>query len=116
MLLNMIIGRYFLGGSGLSGVENDGYTTFIGREIDYQEILRVIVVPGTQRRMINDKPITFPSIGLTRECKAWYYFLGARLMPVRHFSDINKDRAVLLYYIVTGKSLDLGKFLSSHIM
>ena len=37
-------------------------------------------------------------------------------MPIRHFNDINKDRAVLLYCIVTGKSLDLGKFLSSHIM
>ena len=37
-------------------------------------------------------------------------------MPVRHFSDINKQWAVLLYSIVTGKSLDLGKFLSSHII
>ena len=35
---------------------------------------------------------------------------------MRHFSDINKERAVLLYSIVTGKSLDLGKFLSSHII
>ena len=61
--------------------------------------------------MSDDKPVTFPSIGLTRECKAWYYFLAARLMPLRHFSDINKERAMLLYSIVTGKSLDLGKFL-----
>ena len=56
------------------------------------------------------------SIGLTKECKVWYYFLGARLMPVRHFSDSNKDRALLLYCVVTGKSLNLGKFISSHIV
>ena len=37
-------------------------------------------------------------------------------MPVRHFSDITRDRAVLLYCLVTEKSLDLGKFLSSYIM
>ena len=37
-------------------------------------------------------------------------------MPVRHFSDITRDRAVLLYCLITEKSLDLGKFLSSHIM
>ena len=66
--------------------------------------------------MSNDKPVTFPSIGLTRECKAWYYFLGARLMLVRHFSDINEEQVVLIYSIVTGKYLDLGKFLSSHII
>ena len=66
--------------------------------------------------MTDDKPITLLSIGLTKECKAWYYFLGAKLMPMRHFSDITKDRVVLLYCLVTEKSLDLGKFLSSHIM
>ena len=37
-------------------------------------------------------------------------------MLVRHFSDINEERVVLIYSIVTGKSLDLGKFLSSHII
>ena len=37
-------------------------------------------------------------------------------MPVRHFSDVNKDRAVLLYCLMTGKSLDVGKFISSQIV
>ena len=37
-------------------------------------------------------------------------------MLVRHFNDITKDRVVLLYCLVAEKSLDLGKFLSSHIM
>ena len=37
-------------------------------------------------------------------------------MLFRHFSDINKDREVLFYCIVTRKSLDLGKFISSHIV
>ena len=35
---------------------------------------------------------------------------------VRHFSDINKDKAILLYCLVTGKSLDVGRFISSHIV
>lgn len=66
--------------------------------------------------MMDGKPVTFHGIGLTRECKACYYFLGAWLMPVRHFSDITKERVVLLYAIVTEKSIDLRKFLSSHIL
>ena len=78
--------------------------------------MRVIAVLGTQWKLTNDKPVTLPSIRLTNEYKAWYYFFGARLMPVRHFSDFNKDRVVLLYCLVTGKSLDLGKLISSHIV
>ena len=100
----------------LPDIENDDYTAFLGGEIDYQEVLRTIVVPSTQWKMLDDKPVTFPSIGLTRECKAWYYFLAVRLVLVRHFNDINKERVVLLYSIVIGKSLYLGKFLSSHII
>ena len=66
--------------------------------------------------MTDGKPVTFPSIGLTSKCKAWYYFLGAWLMPIWHFSDITKERVVLLYAIVTKKSVALGNFLSSHII
>ena len=100
----------------LPNIERDGYTEFIGKQIDYEEILQEIAVPGTKWKLTNDKPITLPSIGLTKECKAWYYFVGARLMHVRHFSDITKDRAILLYCLVTGKSLDAGKFILSHIV
>ena len=66
--------------------------------------------------MTDGKLVTFLSIRLTRECKAWYYFLGARLMPVWHFSDITKERVVLIYAIVIKKSIYLGKYLCSHII
>ena len=32
----------------LLDIENDGYTAFISRQIDYQEILREIAIPGTK--------------------------------------------------------------------
>ena len=38
------------------------------------------------------------------------------MILVRHFNDITKEMVVLLYAIVTEKSIDLGKFLSSHIL
>lgn len=85
----------------LQDIENDEYHAFLGGEIDYHEVIRTITVPGTQWKMTDGKPITFPSIGLTRECKAWYYFLGARLIPVRNFIDITKEWVVLLYALVT---------------
>ena len=67
-------------------IDRDEYTAFIGRQIDYQDILQRIVVPGTQWRMTDDKPITFPSIGLTKVCKAWYYFWGARFVNPKTFT------------------------------
>ena len=100
----------------LPDIERDGYTEFVGKQIDYEEIIREIAVPGTKWKLTDDKPITFLSIGLTRDCKGLYYFVGARLMPVRHFGDINKDRAIILYCLMTGKSLDVGRFISSHIV
>ena len=100
----------------LPDIEKDGYTEFISRQIDYEEILQEIAVPGTKWKLTDDKPINLPSIGLTKECKAWYYFVGARLMPIQHFSDITKDKAIILYCLVTGKSLDVGRFISSHIV
>ena len=106
------INRFFK----LPDIENDGYTQFIGKQVDFEEIIHEIAVPGTTWKLTDDRPITFKSIGLTKNCKALHYFLGARLMPVRHFSDINKDRAILLYCLMTGKSLDVGRFISSHIV
>ena len=38
----------------LPDIENDDYTAFLAGEIDYQEVLRTIVVPGTQWRMSDD--------------------------------------------------------------
>ena len=38
----------------LPDIENDDYTAFLGGKIDYQEVLRTIVVPSTQWRMSDD--------------------------------------------------------------
>ena len=38
----------------LPDIENDDYIAFLGGKIDYQEVLRTIVVPGTQWRMSDD--------------------------------------------------------------
>ena len=38
----------------LPDIENDDYTAFLCGKIDYKEVLRTIVVPGTQWRMSDD--------------------------------------------------------------
>ncbi|KAL5544755.1 hypothetical protein UlMin_008539 [Ulmus minor] len=46
----------------LPDIEMDGYTEFIGKQIDYEEILQEIVVPGTKWKLTDDKPINFLKI------------------------------------------------------
>ena len=46
----------------LPDIENDEYTAHLSGEIDYQEVLRTIAVPGTEWKMTYGKPVTFPSI------------------------------------------------------
>ena len=74
------------------------------------------MVLGTQWKLTDGKPVTFPSSGSTKECKTWHYFVGTQMMPVRHFSNVTRERVVLLYALVTKMSIDLGVFLSSTII
>ncbi|GMN68009.1 hypothetical protein TIFTF001_037068 [Ficus carica] len=52
---------------------------------------------------------------LDKHTKAWLYFIGAKLMPITHFSDVTKDRAILLYDILSGKSIDVGRLIQQSI-
>ena len=61
----------------LQDIENDEYHAFLGGKIDFHEVLQTVTVLGTQWKVTDDKPVTFPSIKLIKECKAWYYFMSA---------------------------------------
>ena len=48
--------------------------------------------------------------------KAWHLFIRARMMPITYFSDVYKDRVVLLYAIQAGKSIDVSLMMQSLIL
>lgn len=45
---------------------------------------------------------------LSRYGKAWYSFICAKMIPITHVSDVVKERAVLLFAIMKGKTIDVG--------
>ena len=59
--------------------------------------------------------ITFPVCYMCREFKAWHYFIAAKLMPVSHMSTVIAKRAFLLYAILTGWTIDIGRVISDTI-
>ncbi|EOX93875.1 Uncharacterized protein TCM_002866 [Theobroma cacao] len=60
-------------------------------------------------------PVSFKSIQLHGAYKCWLYFVVARMLPVKHVSDITKDKALLLYCILIGKAIDIGRLIYNTI-
>ena len=51
-----------------------------------------------------------------KRSKIWYYFVGTRFMPSAHLSDVAQDRAILIYCILSGKTIDVGSILHAFIL
>lgn len=62
-----------------------------------------------------DKKVSFPHTTLSRYEKAWYNFICANLMSIRHQSDVTKERAILLYAIVSNKKVNVGLIINVSI-
>ena len=53
---------------------------------------------------------------LTKNAEIRHYFVGARFMPSSHLSDVTRDRAILIYCILSSKSIDIGSILHTSIL
>ncbi|GMN59387.1 hypothetical protein TIFTF001_028471 [Ficus carica] len=63
------------------------------------------------------EPLSLPKATLRDQyTKAWHAFVFAWFYPSSHTSDVTKDRALLLYAILTGKSIDVGWVMHATIM
>ncbi|KAG8369557.1 hypothetical protein BUALT_Bualt14G0025800 [Buddleja alternifolia] len=61
-------------------------------------------------------PTSFSSGALTREMRAWHYFVCARLLPSSNTSNVHVKRAGLLYDISTGLGIDVGEVIMNNIL
>ena len=53
---------------------------------------------------------------MTEEAKVWFYFLSSVLMPSKNLSIVRQDEAVLLYAILKGYKISLGKLIGKSII
>ena len=61
--------------------------------------------------MSNGEACSVKASTLTKDAKIWYYFVGARFMPSLHLNDVTKDQAILIYCILSGKTINVGSIL-----
>ena len=67
------------------------------RSLDYAKILKKVAVTNTAwRRKRDGELLDIPRGRLTKEAKAWFYFINSRLIPFKHVSTLYKDKAIFL--------------------
>ncbi|PIN07716.1 hypothetical protein CDL12_19711 [Handroanthus impetiginosus] len=63
-----------------------------------------------------NEPIHFPCTTLTFAADNWLRFVSARLLPSSHTSEVTRERAVMIYAILTDVPFDIGHFLHKSIL
>ncbi|KAH1097398.1 hypothetical protein J1N35_014319 [Gossypium stocksii] len=76
-----------------------------------QEILEELTVPGSKWTVSKQGIQTCQREYLTPLTKVWFYFIHFSLMPSSHETTISLERIVLLYSILTRKTIDVGKII-----
>lgn len=95
--------------------EEDEYVKFIEGQIDFGAVINRLCKPGSQWVMSNGKPRHLMKADMTKEATAWTYFVCANLLPVSHVSSITVERVLLIYAIMEGYTIDIGKVINSSL-
>ena len=83
----------------------------------FEEIARELTNGLGQWQWIKTICNTYINIGdLTEANKVWFYFVNSVLTPLKHVSTMRQDHAILLYALVKGCSLNVGKIVAQSII
>ena len=84
---------------------------------NYQKIVELLTVGKGELKGTKTYPfISIARGSLTEEAKVWFYFLSSVLMSSKHFSTVRKEEAVLLYTILKGYKINMGKVIEKSIL
>ena len=53
---------------------------------------------------------------LSEVVKVWFYFINYVLTPSKHISTVRQDRSIILYALVKGFNMNVGKIVEQSIM
>ncbi|KAL3833831.1 hypothetical protein ACJIZ3_008567 [Penstemon smallii] len=88
--------------------DQDEYTTLCQSHIDKEEVIKVICEKQPEWM---DREKTLIRVGSLKKesCNPWFKFVISRFLPKIQISTVTMDRALLVYCIVTGKKINVGK-------
>ena len=84
---------------------------------DHQKIIELLTDGKGEWNSTKKNPFDSIARGsLTEEAKIWFYFLNSVLLPSKHLSTVRKKEAVLLYDILKGYKMNVGKIIEKSIV
>ena len=87
------------------------------KELDYQNIVDLLT--AGKGKWKGAKKTLYKSIArdnLTEDAKVWLYFISFVLLPSKHLSTVTSDEAILLYALLKGYKINLGKINENSIL
>lgn len=95
----------------------DGYRAFLQAPVEFDQLLEFLCYTGASWKLsASGHVMSFQARHLKQAAMAVFLFIIARLMPAKHATDVTKDRAILIYCILQGHTLDVGKMIRSSIL
>ncbi|MFQ6629083.1 hypothetical protein Gotur_006777 [Gossypium turneri] len=101
----------------LLDVEEDEYYPMMNNiNWDFlQQVLNVVTNPGSQWIISKYGSHSCRREYLKPVAKVWFYFVHYTFIPISHSSTISMERMLLLYAILTEKSINVGKIILKKI-
>ncbi|KAJ7959643.1 putative S-locus lectin protein kinase family protein [Quillaja saponaria] len=109
--MSMAINAYY----GIPDIlEPDEYVTYARGIMDYDAVIDALYYLGSIWK--NGELVSFRASQLLNPTQAWYYFMLANVLPSRYASDVTKERAILLYTIIQGMTINIGRIIHSSML
>ena len=87
------------------------------KELEHHEIVDLLTVGKGKWNGTMKTPFKSISRGdLTEEAKVWFYFISFVLMPSKHLSTVRREEAILLYALLKGYKINVGKIIEKYIL
>ena len=86
------------------------------KEPEHQKIVDLLTVRKGEWRGTKVNPFRSIAKGdLTEEVQVWFYFISYVLRPSKHLSTVRREEAILLYALLKGYKINVGKMIENSI-
>ena len=87
------------------------------KEPEHQKIVDLLTAGKGKWKGTKKTPFKSITRGdLTEEAKVWFYFISSILMPSKHLSTVRREEAILLYALLKGYKINMGKIIEKSIL
>ena len=98
-------------------VQKDGYKFKKQlKEPEHHKIVDLLTTGKGKWKGTRKTPLKSIARGdLIKEAKVWFYFISYVLMPSKHLRTVRREEAILLYALLKGYKINVGKMIENSI-